>query len=244
MLIIHEPDLKEFAKLLSIDLKCSTLEIDIQEFSNGEFKIQQIQSDDHHAFLLFSNGKDINGQLLKFFLILSNLAEFEIIDVFIPYIPYSRQDKSLSFYAILNTLKSFKVRKIFTIDIHQAVPDPAIINILPYELIQNIYKKENLVVVAPDNGALTRAKTLANVLKADLIAIDKISGRITNGELAKGKKCLIVDDIVDSGKTLLNARNILYSLGAMEVIEWISDKARCDLEEFHQQIASIISREI
>ena len=242
MLIIHEPYLKEFAKLLEIDLKCSRLQLDISEFSNGEFEIPQIQSCENHTIVLFSKSKNINTQLLKLFLILGNLKKFEIIDIFVPYIPYSRQDDSFSFKTVLDIIKSLGVRKIFTIDIHKITSDPAIINILPYELISPAYKKENLVVVAPDKGAIHRAKTLSDFFKTDLITIEKVSGQITNGHLANGRRCLIVDDIVDSGKTIAHAKSLLYSCGAKEVIEWISDNARISLEKYHKPLAEIISR--
>ncbi len=240
MIIIHEPDTKKFSELLANDLQCKTLEIKIEQFSNGEFKIDPISSDDPHALVIFSNGDDLNSQLLKFFLILENLRGFQMVDIFIPYIPYSRQDKSVSFQATFNMFKKFNVRKIITIDIHKAVNNPMIINILPHQLFGERFKGSDFAVAAPDNGAISRAKEFAEYLGTSLITIDKISGKTQNLEIANGRKCLIVDDIVDTGKTLKNAEKILKSAGASEIVSCISDSARNNLIDFHDQIAKIL----
>ena len=241
MIIIYEPDLREFADLLAHDLDCKTLELNIEKFSNGEFKINPIVADDPHAFVIFSKGNDLNSQLLKFFLILGNLKNFETIDIFMPYIPYSRQDSSVAFQMILKTLKDLNVRKIITIDIHKDASNPMIVNILPHQLFGKKIKDQNVVIVAPDNGAIPRGRAFAEYLQTDLITIDKVSGKVQNLEFAKDRNCLIVDDIVDSGKTLKSAEKLLKLAGAISISSCISDYVRNNLVEFHEEISSNFS---
>ena len=240
MIIVHEADCEDFAKLLAQDLACKTLQLDIPKFPNGEFKIEPVVSDDSKALIIFSSFGDLNFQLLKLFLILGNLS-FKTIDIFLPYIPYSRQDKSETFKSILKVLKFLSVRKIFTIDIHKELEgDPFIVNILPHELFGEKFKDRDLVVVAPDNGAVLRATAFAKHLESDLILIDKVSGNVTNPELARKRKCLVVDDMVDTGRTIKLAEELLKSVGASEIAYCISDYARKNLCEFHKSISEVI----
>ena len=198
MLILYEPELTEFAKLLSQDLHCDKLQLNISQFPNGEFKIDPIHLDDTHVLIIFSCFDDINSQLMKYFLILQNIQDAKIIDAFIPYLPYSRQDKSKSFEFVLNIFRALKIRKIITIDIHKHIDDNFIVNILPHELFGEHYLNSDFIVVAPDIGAVQRTKAFAKYLNTELVIIDKVSGQTKNIEVVTGRHCLIVDDIIAS----------------------------------------------
>ena len=240
MVILYEPDLTEFAKLLSQDLHCDKLQLNISQFSNGEFKIDPIHLDDTHVLVIFSCFDDINSQLMKYLLILQNIQDAKIIDVFIPYIPYSRQDKSKSFEFVLNIFRALKIRKIITIDLHKNINDKFIVNIFPHELFGEHYLHSDFIVIAPDIGAVHRAKAFAEFLNTELVIIDKVSGRTKNIEVVKGRNCLIVDDIIDTGKTIRNAKTILTAYGAKHIEYSISSDARNNLSYFHKSISEII----
>ena len=144
------------------------------------------------------------------------------IDAFIPYIPYSRQDRSLVFHLILRIVKFLKVRHIITLDIHSDKQDDFIINILPHEIYGSRFLNRNLIVVAPDIGALNRSLQFAHYLNTALVTINKKTNEIRNGDLVRNRDCLIVDDIIDSGRTLNNAVNILRKLEARRIVTCIT----------------------
>ena len=244
MIIIHEKSMAQFANLLAEELQIAAAQVEISKFSNGEFKIEDLKIDSNQAFVVFPKIDNINERLMELFLILGACQTCEIIDVFIPYIPYSRQNDSSSFKLIIDILKSLKVRKILTIDIHKTTSDKNIINILPHELFGDNFQGQKFIIVAPDAGAILRAKAFADYLQTDLILIDKQTGKTENLNIAAGRKCLIIDDIIDSGKTSENAKKILNAAGAIEIQCCVSDFARTNLAEFYKYISKKILDEI
>ena len=96
---------------------------------------------------------------------------------------------------------------------------------------QNILKKlnnKNLICVSPDVGGVARTRDLANRIKADLAIIDKRRPAPGKSEVmnilgnVKGKTCIIVDDIIDSGGTIINAVDALKKNGAVDVYVFIT----------------------
>ena len=236
MIILHEQITAEFAKLLAKDFGCSTHCLNVAQFSNGEFNVEQIDIDDDYVLVLFPNILDINTQFLKYCLIIQNICHAKIIDLFMPYIPYSRQDKSKSFRHIIFTLKSLNIRQVFTIDIHKFTDDPFIKNILPHELFGERYINSDVIVVAPDLGATYRAQAFADFINSECILFDKVAGNWIGNPTVAGRRCLIVDDIQDTGHTVQLVTNALTDAGATQVECCISSIARNNLENFHLQI--------
>lgn len=216
-MIIFEKSQEKLADYLLKDLKTKAVEIEISKYLNGEFKVEEIDINFSHVLVLFPRFSNLSDRLISFFLMLDLCRGCEIIDAFIPYIPYSRQDKSKSFQAIINITKNFNVRYIITLDIHKNIENDFILNIFPHELYGSNFLNQDLIVVSPDLGAKERSEKFANYLKTDLVIIDKKGNKITNFELIANRNCLIVDDIIDSGKTLNNAINILKKAGARNI---------------------------
>lgn len=244
MVLLHEQILAKFTTLLSQDFGCNVRCIDIPQFANAEFNIEPICAGDNHIFVLFPVTSDINSEFFKYYLMLQNIQDAQIIDVFMPYIPYSRQDKSKSFATVLQMLKGINVRQVFTIDVHKPINDPFIINIMPHELFGDEFINSNTVVVAPDLGARHRAQEFARYINADWCYIDKVSGVLSNKELIIGQNCLIVDDIIDTGYTLHNAFNMLISAGAIKVEYCISSNVRKNLAKYHRQIFKALEQHL
>lgn len=219
MSVIFEKSQEKLAKHLATDLKTKTIEIQISKYPNGEFRIDEMDISYNHILVLFPKFSNLNDRFIAFLLMLNLCRKSKIIDVFIPYIPYSRQDKSSSFRLILNIIKFLNVRYIITLDIHKNIHDASIINIFPHELYGNKFLNQNFVVISPDIGAKERSEKFAKFLKTDLVIIDKKNNKITNPKLIYNRNCLIVDDIIDSGKTLNNAIDILKNSGAKN-IKW------------------------
>ena len=241
MVILHEQVMTKFANLLAKDFGCTTYCINIQQFSNGEFNVVQIDIRDDYVLVLFPNVGDINVQFLKYCLIIQNIFHAKIIDLFMPYIPYSRQDKSKSFRHIMLTLKSLNIRQIFTIDVHKFNDDPFIKNILPHKLFGERYINSGVVVIAPDLGAKHRAQAFAKFINSDFILFDKHTGNLFGKPMVTGRRCLVVDDIRDTGRTLQLVTNALISAEATQIEYCISSVARNTPENYHLQISRAIS---
>jgi len=217
MSVIFEKSQEKLAKQIANDLKTEATEIQISKYPNGEFKVNEITIKDKHSLVLFPQIGNLSDQLIAFLFMLNLCQESRIIDVFIPYIPYSRQDKSLSLQLIINIIKFLNVRYIITLDIHKNIHINSIINIFPHELYGYKFLNQNFIVVSPDIGAKERGKKFANFLETDLVVIDKKNNNVSNLKAIYNRNCLIVDDIIDSGKTVNNAIDILKKAGAKDI---------------------------
>jgi ribose-phosphate pyrophosphokinase len=94
--------------------------------------------------------------------------------------------------------------------------------------IQDNYGTENTMIVSPDVGGVARARAIAQRIGADLAIVDKRRPRAGVSEVmniigdVSGHKCILIDDIVDSGGTLVNAAEALLKAGALEVSAYIT----------------------
>jgi len=163
------------------------------------------------------------------------------IAVYLPYIPYSRQDKQfrqgepVSIEVLLSSLSYHGAKALYTIDIHN--PESLVFfkgysnNILAHEIFLSHKKfpRENAIVISPDKGALHRAKILAEKIGTEYDYLEKYRDRIT-GEITmkpkqldvKNKKVVIVDDIISTGGTIVKASQMLLEQGAEDIYVAVS----------------------
>ncbi len=165
----------------------------------------------------------------------------EKIILYTPYIAYSRQDKifregePISIKLLLQTLSLAGATKLVTIDIHKPETlayfrGPAI-NVIPVKTLSQKIREytENPLILAPDKGALNRAKQFAKELESDHDYLEKQRDRIT-GEIqmktktipVKNRDVVIVDDIIATGGTVAKAARMLYEQGAEKIIVAVS----------------------
>ena len=157
-----------------------------------------------------------------------------------PYTAYARQDRRfrtgepISIKAILHSFRAVGADAFITVDIHKPESltyfgGPAY-NIDPAPVFAEALRGEqDIVVIAPDRGALRRAKSLAEQLRASYDYLEKHRDRVT-GEITmkpkeldvKGKTVVLVDDIISTGGTIAKAAEILRSQGASRVIVAVS----------------------
>jgi ribose-phosphate pyrophosphokinase len=158
----------------------------------------------------------------------------------IPYFGYARQDRrprsarvAISAKVVANMMAAVGVDRLLTMDLHsdqiQGFFDIAVDNIYAAPiLLGDVWKHgyQNLVVVSPDVGGVVRARALAKRLDSDLAIIDKRRPRpnvatVMNiiGEV-KGRTCVIMDDMVDTANTLVEAAIALKEKGAEQVLAY------------------------
>jgi ribose-phosphate pyrophosphokinase len=156
------------------------------------------------------------------------------VTAIIPYFGYSRQDKpnnSSNFTPaglIARLLEASGVDKVISLDLHSNEIDGffniEIKNLSPLPLLMTyLGELDNYTIVCPDAGCFKRIQTFADTLKLDLVVIEK--RRISDGNCVmqkvkgevSGKNCLLIDDIVASGKTLFEAGRLLIDQGAMSI---------------------------
>ena len=195
---------------------------------------------------------DPNGYFLETLLLAKNLIGHGIknVDVVMPYFVYGRQDKVFrpgepsSAKFILDLFEKTGVRRFYTVTSHAQrhkeildlsdMPAYNINGLIPIAEYLKKKKFKNPIFIGPDQGSEYFAKTVAGILgyKHDLFykTRDKKTGEVTmTSDIdLKGKEVILVDDIVSSGGTLINAINIAKKNGAKEVyvyvVHLVSDK--------------------
>ncbi len=222
--VLYEQSQEQLAKSIAMKYTCELHKVFIQKYPNGEFFVNYPRITNKEVLVIFPKLKNIHEHMFEFITMLGLCNSVQNINALIPYIPYSRQDKSINFHNILKLFKTFNLNKIYTFDIHNDSNLPKnIINILPHQLFGERFSKiRNLVVVAPDTGSINRAYAFSKYLNCEIIYIDKKSGTCKNIEAAHNKHCLIVDDIIDTGKTIDNAYKHIMQLKPLSVLACIT----------------------
>ena len=218
---------------------------DIRRFADMEVfaEIQEnVRGED--VFIVQSTSYPANDNLMELLVTLDALRRGSArrITAVIPYYGYARQDRKsgprtpISAKLVANLITSAGADRVLTIDLHadqiQGFFDIPTDNLFSAPVltddIRNRYGDEHLVVVSPDVGGVVRARAVAKRLEADLAIIDKRRERAGVSEVmniigdVKGRRCIMVDDIVDSGGTLCNAAQALMDQGAVSVDAYVT----------------------
>ncbi|MCX8254239.1 phosphoribosylpyrophosphate synthase [Beijerinckiaceae bacterium RH AL1] len=164
------------------------------------------------------------------------------ITAVIPYFGYARQDRKagprtpISAKLVANLITHAGADRVLTVDLHagqiQGFFDIPTDNLFSAPvMVRDIKERMNLsdvMVVSPDVGGVVRARALAKRIDAPLAIVDKRRERAGESEVmniigdVRGRSCILVDDIVDSGGTLCNAADALLANGAKEVSAYIT----------------------
>ncbi|HUI16574.1 MAG TPA: ribose-phosphate pyrophosphokinase [Alphaproteobacteria bacterium] len=156
------------------------------------------------------------------------------ITAVLPYYGYARQDRKtgprtpISAKLVANLITTAGANRVLTLDLHanqiQGFFDIPLDNLYAapvfYNDIRNHHNGRDVVIVSPDVGGLLRARAIAKPLDADLAIIDKRREHAGESEViniigdVKGRRCILIDDIVDSAGTLCNAAQALAENGA------------------------------
>jgi ribose-phosphate pyrophosphokinase len=211
---------------------------EIKSFSDGEIWVKysdNIRGSD--VFIIQSTSPPAENLLELLILIdAAKRASARKVAAVIPYFGYARQDRkdqprvSITAKLIANLITVAGADRVITMDLHapqiQGFFDIPVDHLYSSAIFVREFKKRkiaNLAVASPDVGGIKMARAYAKRLEADLIVIDKRRPRQNEAEVmniigeVKGKNILIVDDLIDTGGTMVNAVTALQDAGAKEV---------------------------
>ena len=245
MKIITGNSNKALSLKISKYLKNRLVRSSIRKFSDGEIYIEINENiRGNSIFVIQSVSSPANDNLMELLLSIDALkrSSAKNITAVIPYFGYARQDRkvvprtSISAKLVSNLITKAGADRVVTIDLHagqiQGFFDIPVDNLFATPIfarhIRKKIKNKNLICVAPDVGGTERARALGKFLNAGLAIIDKRRPAPGKSEVmnvignVKGKICIIVDDIIDSGGTIVNAANALIVRGAKEVHVYVT----------------------
>ena len=191
------------------------------------------------VFVLQSTSYPANDHLMELLICIDALkrASAQRITAVIPYFGYARQDRKpgprtpISAKLVADLITRAGAHRVLTLDLHagqiQGFFDIPTDNLFAAPIIAKDIKKHHnggdLMIISPDVGGVVRARAVAKRLGAALAIVDKRRDRPGESEVmniignVEGHRCVLVDDIVDSGGTLCNAADALIAEGATEV---------------------------
>ncbi len=211
----------------------------VSTFSDDEIKIQlneNVRGAD--VFLINSTAPPVNRNLMELLILIdaARRASAQRITAVIPYYGYARQDMKdrprvpVTAKLVANLITAAGADRILAVDLHagqlQAFFDIPVDHLFAAPVLVDYFGKQhldNLTVVAPDTGGVTRARAFAKRLNADLAILDKRRPSPNEAEImnvigdVNGRYTLIVDDIVDTGGTLAKAAEALLAQGPSAV---------------------------
>jgi ribose-phosphate pyrophosphokinase len=196
------------------------------------------------VFIIQSTSFPTNDHLMELLIITdaARRSSAKRITAVIPYFGYARQDRRasgrtpISAKLVANMITHAGIDRVLTLDLHagqiQGFFDIPTDNLFGAPLMARDIKErldwKNAMVVSPDVGGVVRARALAKRIDAQLAIVDKRRDRPGESEVmniigsVEGRSCILLDDIVDSGGTLVNAAEALLDQGAKEVYAYIT----------------------
>jgi ribose-phosphate pyrophosphokinase len=236
---------RPLAEAIAAYLNRPLTKAEIRRFADMEVfaEIQEnVRGED--VFVVQSTSYPANDHLMELLVTLDALRRGSArrVTAVLPYFGYARQDRKsgprtpISAKLVANLITSAGADRVLTMDLHadqiQGFFDIPTDNLFAApvltEDIRNRYRDERLVVISPDVGGVVRARAIAKRLDADLAIIDKRRERAGISEVMNiigdvdGRRCIMVDDIVDSGGTLCNAAQALIDKGAVSVDAYVT----------------------
>jgi len=234
----NHPLADEIAKHVGLPLGKSS----VKRFSDGEIQInieESIRGCD--VFIIQSTSNPVNDHLMELLIMIDALkrASAVTINVVMPYYGYARQDRKarsrepITAKLVANLLETAGADRVIALDLHapqiQGFFDIPIDHLMGVPILSEYFlekeeiESESLVIVSPDHGGVTRARKMADRLKAPIAIIDKRRPKPNVAEVMNivgdinGKTAIIIDDIIDTAGTISIAAQALIDKGAKEV---------------------------
>ncbi|MDD5933498.1 MAG: ribose-phosphate pyrophosphokinase [bacterium] len=221
---------------------------EVHHFADGECLATSLEDvRGKKVYIIQSTSKPVNDRIMETLIFIDGVkrANCREVTVIMPYYGYARQDRiahinePISAKLVADLFTNVGVKRVLTVELHtpqiQGFFGVPVDNLSPSYLFAKYINKKydtsklnithNLAIVAPDHGALHRARDLSNFIPhTSIVVIDKRRPKpnvaeITNvvGDI-EGKTCIMVDDIIDTGGTICAGAKVLMERGAKEVI--------------------------
>ncbi len=213
---------------------------EVKRFADGEVSIDITETvRGHDVYVIQSTSNPVNEHLMEVLIMIDALkrASAKSVNIVMPYYGYSRQDRKarsrqpISAKLVADLLQATGASRVLAMDLHaaqiQGFFDIPIDNFPGLPIIGRYFKNKEfskeIVVVSPDHGGTTRARQLAEYLTCPIAIIDKRRPRPNVSEVmnvigeVEDKIAIIVDDMIDTGGSIVNAASALKERGAMEV---------------------------
>ena len=229
----------ELAKEIVAELGLPLGECEVKHFADGEIMVELGQSvRGKHVYIVQSTCNPVSTNLMEVLIAIDacKRASAAHITVIMPYFGYARQDRKarprqpITSKLVASLLETAGANRVITMELHatqiQGFFDIPADDISAMSIIGNYFRSldlENIVVVSPDHGGVTRARKLAEMLHAPLAIIDKRRPKPNVAEAMNligdvdGKTAILVDDIVDTAGTLVSGIQMLRDKGAKAI---------------------------
>ena len=235
----------ELSKKIAKNLKLKLVNSNIKRFADGEIYVEINENiRGNSIFVIQSISTPANDNLMELLICIDALrrSSAKNITAVIPYFGYARQDRkvvprtAISAKLVSNLITNAGAHRIVTVDLHagqiQGFFDIPVDNLFSTPIFSKHIKKyisnKNIICVAPDVGGVERARALGQKLNVGLAIVDKRRPAPGKSQVmniignVKGKNCLLVDDIIDTGGTIVNAAKALKEKGAKDVYVYVT----------------------
>jgi len=236
---------RALAQAIASYLELPLTDCTVKRFADKEVFVEiheNVRGED--VFILQSTSFPANDNLMELLILTDALRRSSArrITAVLPYFGYARQDRRatgrtpISAKLVSNLITEAGVNRVITLDLHAAqiqgffdIPTDNLYAapIITRDILDN-YKLDNTMIVSPDVGGVARARAVAQRLGTDLAIVDKRRPKAGVSEVmniigdVSGQSCILIDDIVDSGGTLVNAAEALLKAGAKQVSAYIT----------------------
>jgi len=236
---------RALAQAVASYLELPLTDCTVKRFADKEVYVEvheNVRGED--VFILQSTSFPANDNLMELLILTDALRRSSArrITAVLPYFGYARQDRKsaprtpISAKLVSNLITEAGANRVLTLDLHasqiQGFFDIPTDNLSAAPVmvrdIQDNYDVKNVMIVSPDVGGVIRARNVAGRIGANLAIVDKRRPRAGVSEVmniigdVSGQACILIDDIVDSGGTLVNAAEALLKAGAKEVSAYIT----------------------
>jgi ribose-phosphate pyrophosphokinase len=232
---------KGLANEIADDLGIPVGDATVSKFSDGEITVhinENVRGSD--VFVLQPTCMPVNHNIMELLLMVDALkrASARRITAVIPYYGYARQDRKvqprvpISAKLVADLITAAGTNRVLTMDLHAAqiqgffnIPvDNLYASPVLLDYVENKYNSQDLVIVSPDAGGVERARSFAKKLECSIAIIDKRREAANISQLmnvigeVKGKDAIVLDDMIDTGGTTIQAVSALKEKGAKNVI--------------------------
>lgn len=237
----------EFSQELAKKLNWDIINPNYKFFKDGESSLKLPRLPAKKILIVQSLYNPQDTHLFHLFNLISTVKRLgtEDITLYTPYLAYARSDReiiqfeAISAKTVIEILEKLGVNHLITLDVHnpeivQFTEKMKFTNLYPVKSVSKYFREvldslEDFTIVSPDKGAIERAKKLANALKLPYASLDKvrdpISGEIeitTGGIKIETSSVIIVDDIVATGASLVQASSLLMVMGVTKIHYFIT----------------------